>query len=91
MTEEVANIGVGVESKLGTGGGAASFVDVRGGWREVLACGEEACSREEELWAEVANTVVGDESKVVTGGVAFVCGIRREGSACGEEVCSREG
>jgi hypothetical protein len=69
----VANIGVGAESKLGTGGGAASFVDVRGGWREVLACGEEACSREEELWAEVGNTVVGGESKVVTGGVAFVC------------------
>jgi hypothetical protein len=27
---------------------------------------------------------------VVTGGVAFVCGVRREGPACGEEVCSRE-
>ena len=30
-------------------GGAAFFVDVCGVWREVLACGEEACSREEEL------------------------------------------
>ena len=58
---------------------------------QVLACGDEACSREEELWAEVENTVVGGESKVVTGGVAFVCGVRREGPACGEEVCSREG
>lgn len=40
---------------------------------------------------EVANIGVGAESKVVTGGVAFVCGVRREGPACGEEACSREG
>jgi len=40
---------VGAESNVGTGGGAAFVVDVCSGWREVLACGEEACSREEEL------------------------------------------
>jgi hypothetical protein len=43
---EVADIVVGAESTVGTGGGAA---DVRCVWKEVLACEEEACSREEEL------------------------------------------
>jgi hypothetical protein len=67
---EVANILVCAEFNVGTGVGAAFFVDVCGGSREVLACGEEACSREEELGAEIANTVVGGESKVGTGGGA---------------------
>jgi hypothetical protein len=53
--------------------------------------GEEACSQEEELRAEVANTVVGGELKVGTGGGAVffidVCGIWREVLACGEVTC----
>jgi hypothetical protein len=40
---------VGAESTVGTGGGAAFSADVRCVWKEVLACEEEACSREEEL------------------------------------------
>jgi hypothetical protein len=43
LETEVANIVVGAESNVGM---AVFFVDVRGGWREVLA---EACSGEEEL------------------------------------------
>jgi hypothetical protein len=65
---EVADIVVGAESTVGTGGGAAFSADVRCVWKEVLACEEEACSREEELGAEVANTVVDGKSKVETGG-----------------------
>ena len=85
LEAEVANILVCAEFNVGTGVGAAFFIDVRGGSREVLACGEEACSREEELGAEIANTVAGGESKVGTGGgaVFFV-------DVCGVWACSRE-
>jgi hypothetical protein len=48
----LSGIAVGAEQEVGTGGGVASLVDVGGVRRGVMACGEEACSREEEPgWA----------------------------------------
>lgn len=53
---EVATIAVGAESIVGTGGVAAFFADV---CCKVLACGEEACSREKAVDPGVPEGCVG--------------------------------
>jgi len=47
LETEVANMVVGAESNVGNGGGAAVCRRCVRRLEEVLACGEEACSREE--------------------------------------------